>query len=147
MSEFVPDDFEAPLSFEGPGFRLEPLGPVHNERDYRAWTSSMEHIHATPGDWGDWPHPMELEESLSDLEKHAREFRDRQGFTYSVLDGQEVIGCLYIYPDREGDSDAYISSWVTESRAELDVVVWKAVTEWLESRWPFEAFRYAARPG
>ena len=28
---FVPDGFEVPLSFDGPGFRLEPLGPEHNE--------------------------------------------------------------------------------------------------------------------
>jgi hypothetical protein len=28
---------------------LEPLGPEHNEQDYDAWTSSMEHIAETPG--------------------------------------------------------------------------------------------------
>lgn len=147
MSEFVSQDFEPPLAFERPGFRLEPLGPVHNERDYQAWTSSMEHIRATPGEWGDWPRPMELEENLRDLEKHAREFAEREAFTYSVLDGQDVIGCLYIYPDKADGSDAYINSWVTESRAEMDSVVWRAVTDWLEVRWPFRAFRYTPRAG
>ena len=46
---FVPDDFDPPAGLELPGMRLEPLGPQHNERDHTAWSSSMEHIHATPG--------------------------------------------------------------------------------------------------
>jgi hypothetical protein len=142
---FVPAGFDPPTTFEGPGFRLEPLGPVHNERDHEAWTSSMDHIHATPGQWGTWPRPMTLEENMADMEMHAREFAERSAFTYSVLDGDEVIGCLYIYPDATGDGDAYVSSWVRESRAEMDVVVWRAVTAWLESSWPFESFRYAPR--
>lgn len=145
QERFVPDDFEPPESFEGPGFRLEPLGPEHNERDYEAWTSSMDHIHATPGGRHDWPHPMTLEENLRDLDKHAREFAQREAFTYSILDDDMVIGCLYIYPDTEGDSDAHVSSWVTGSRAEMDVVVWRTVSGWLERVWPFRRFRYADR--
>ncbi len=143
---FVPEHFVVPRSFQGPGFRLEPLGPEHNRRDYEAWSSSMDHIRATPGDWEEWPHPMTLEDNLGDLEKHAREFHDRQAFTYSILDGDEVIGCLYIYPDEESDTDAYVSSWVTESRAEMDTVVWRSVTDWLTREWPFREFRYADRP-
>lgn len=145
-TEFVPDDWDPPTSFEGPGVRLEPLGPVHNGRDFEAWSSSMAHIHATPGEWGDWPRPMSLEENLSDLEGHAREFVEKEAFTYSILDGDDVIGCLYIYPDENGPSDAYVSSWVTESRAEMDAIVWRAVSDWLSNHWPFEAFRYAERP-
>jgi hypothetical protein len=141
----VPTTSSPRVSFAGPGFRLEPLGPDHNQRDYEAWTSSMDHIHATPGDWSAWPHPMTLEDNLGDLDKHAREFSEREAFTYSILDGDEVIGCLYIYPDEDGYSDAYVSSWVTESHAEMDVVVWRAVTDWLRADWPFRHFRYADR--
>lgn len=142
---FVPDAFQPPKSFEGPGFRLEPLGPEHNERDHEAWMSSIDHIHATPGEWGDWPRPMTLEENMADMEMHAREFIERKSFTYSVLDEDDLIGCLYIYPDLDGSGDAYVSSWVRESRAEMDVVVWRSVTDWLESVWPFDTFRYAER--
>ncbi|MGA2014976.1 MAG: N-acetyltransferase, partial [Solirubrobacteraceae bacterium] len=46
---FVPDDYAVPLALTGPGFRLEPLGPQHNVADHRAWTSSIDHIRATPG--------------------------------------------------------------------------------------------------
>ena len=62
------------------------------------------------------------------------------------LDGDDVIGCLYIYPDKKGDSEAYVSSWVTASRAEMDVAVWRAVSDWLSADWPFRSFRYADRP-
>lgn len=142
---FAPDDFDPPTAFAGPGFRLEPLGPEHNERDHDAWTSSMDHIHATPGDWGSWPRPMTLDENMEDMKMHAGEFVAREAFTYSVLDGDDVIGCLYIYPDNKGDTEAYVSSWVRASRADMDEVVWRAVTAWLESDWPFESFRYAPR--
>jgi hypothetical protein len=143
---FVPDDFEVPARFEGPGFHLEPLGPVHNERDHGAWMSSIEHIRATPGmeSWS-WPTPMTLDENLSDLEGHAREFTDRDAFAYSVLDGDEVIGCLYIDPARDGDRDAEVRSWVSARRAEMDPVVWRSVNEWLLEHWPFDSFSYATR--
>lgn len=78
---FVPDAFEVPTSFDGPGFHLDPLSPAHNQRDYQAWTASMGHIHVTPGEWDSWPRPMSLEENMRDLERHAREFRDREALT------------------------------------------------------------------
>jgi hypothetical protein len=46
---------------------LEPLGPEHNEDDHEAWSSSIEHIRATPGFLdGRWPSPMTLEENRAD---------------------------------------------------------------------------------
>lgn len=145
---FVPDEFVAPTHFKGQGFQLEPLGPQHNERDHEAWMSSIEHIRATPGfeAGGDWPAEMDLEANLSDLEMHARHFVDREGFTYSILDGDDVIGCVYIYRSKEPDHDVRIRSWVTESRAEMDTVVFRSLTEWIRSTWPFENPQYAARP-
>lgn len=145
-SPFVPDSFIAPTTFEGDGFRLEPLGPVHNERDHEAWMSSIEHIRATPGwDAARWPQPMSLEANLKDLEEHAREFREREGFTYSILDGDEVIGCIYIYPPKVAGTDARVLSWVRQSRAQMDVVIWRAMSAWLTTDWPFENLDYDAR--
>ena len=98
---FVPADFEPPAGLVTERFVLEPLGPEHNESDHEAWSSSIEHIRATPGFDDRWPRPMTLEENLDDLERHARDFADRTGFTYTVLDPatRAVIGCVYIYPD------------------------------------------------
>jgi RimJ/RimL family protein N-acetyltransferase len=143
---FVPADFEPPLSFEGPGFRLEPLGPEHNERDHDAWMSSIDHIRATPGfPDGSWPSPMSLERNLEDLVRHAADFSDRTGFTYSILDGDAVIGCVYIYPMAHSDHDAEVSSWVRHDRADFDVVVWRSLSQWIGEAWPFVDPYYAAR--
>ncbi len=145
---FVPDDFDVPTSFGGPGFHLEPLGPEHNERDYAAWTGSIDHIRATPGfpDSGDnWPYPMSLEDNMGDMEMHARHFAERRGFTYSILDGDAVFGCVYIYPKRDAEGVASVSSWVTEDRADMDKVVYQSLLGWLK-KWPFESVEYDARP-
>jgi hypothetical protein len=145
---FVPDDFAVPRSLVCAEFRLEPLGPEHNEDDYRAWTSSMPHIRATPGFAGrTWPAPMTLAQNLGDLERHAADFAARSGFTYTVraAGSDEIIGCVYIYPAASGASVADVRSWVSADRASLDVVLYEAVSQWLRSAWPFTAVSYAPR--
>jgi hypothetical protein len=152
---FVPVDFAVPEGLTAEEFRLEPLGPGHNAADYAAWTASIGHIQATPGFAGrGWPHEMSLAENLSDLERHAQDFAERRGFTYTVLGTGtgHVIGCVYIYPPR-GESQggasagehAAVSSWVRADRAELDPVLYRTVRAWLERDWPFRSIEYAPR--
>ena len=83
---------------------------------------------------------MSLDENLVDLERHARDFADLSGFTYSVLDPEEdVVGCVYVYPAGDDGHDARIRSWVRASRADLDAPLRRAVGDWLTSDdWPFE---------
>ena len=148
MAEFVPPDFEVPRGLETSEFVLEPLGPEHNEQDYDAWTSSMEHIAETPGfPWGSWPRAMTPDDNRADLQRHADDFRNRTGFTYTVLDpgDRDVIGCVYIYPAREGQAEASARSWVRASHADLDAPLWRAVREWLKSDWPFASVEDAPR--
>jgi len=153
---FVPADFAVPDGLVAEEFRLAPLGPQHNESDYAAWTGSMDHIHATPGFIGrSWPHPMSIEDNLSDLEEHAQEFVERRGFTYTVLEAgsDEVIGCVYILRPKDqgtvggaqGRQRAKVSSWVRADRAQLDRVLYRAVLAWLERDWPFDSIEYAPR--
>ena len=149
VADFVPPDFDVPLGLETADFVLEPLGPERNEPDYDAWTSSMAHIASTPGyPDGSWPREMTRDENRADLERHARDFRTRKGFTYTVLDpaGRDVIGCVYIYPVSDSNYDACALSWVRASHAHLDTPLWRAVSEWLESDWPFADVKYAPRP-
>ena len=145
---FVPDDFAVPRELVTGEFRLEPLGPQHNAGDYEAWTSSMEHIRATPGfaGWG-WPNPMTPDDNLGDLRRHAEDFAARSGFTYTVLaDGDRVVGCVYIYPAEDGPPcAAAVRSWVRAARAELDVPLHDAVVAWLAEAWPFTVIHYAPR--
>jgi hypothetical protein len=145
---FVPPDFVVPSSLETPLFRLEPLGPQHNEADYEAWTSSIEHIRHTPGyPDGNWPDGRSLADNLRDLRRHADDFEHRRGFTYTVLDPvtADVIGCVYIYPDADGHGRPGVQSWVRASRADLDVPLWRAVSAWLETAWPFAGVSYGKR--
>lgn len=151
MSSFVPDDFAPPAGLDHPAFRLRPLGPEHNESDYAAWTSSLEHIRSTPGWHGrSWPRPMTTEENLADLERHSADFKARTGFTYTVLDPglgpSTVIGCVYIYPSHAPGYDAKIDSWVRAQDAGLDAVLYDAVRAWLREVWPFAHVDYATRP-
>jgi hypothetical protein len=100
---------------------------------------------------------MSLAENLADLEMHERDFENRTGFTYTVLDPESdrVIGCLYVYPLRRRDDDgraaepiagaASVRSWVRGDRAALDEPLWRVVSDWLEAEWPFERIEYAAR--
>jgi RimJ/RimL family protein N-acetyltransferase len=148
MAAFVPPAFDVPVRLETPEFVLEPLGPEHNEPDYDAWSSSIEHVRATPGfPYGSWPREMTREENRADLQRHADDFRARRGFTYTVLEpaSRDVIGCVYIYPVRDGAEDADARSWVRESHAHLDVPLWRTVSEWLAADWPFDSVRYAPR--
>jgi hypothetical protein len=148
VGEFVPSDFHVPRLLDTQSFVLEPLGPKHNDQDYAAWTSSMEHIRATPG-WEDssWPRDMTPDANLADLQRHADDFRNRAGFTYTVLDpaSRAVIGCIYIYPPPDGGHDARVLSWVRVSHAHLDTALWRAVSDWLASEWPFGHVEYAPR--
>ncbi len=133
----------------GPGYVLTPLGVEHNEADLRAWSSSVDHVHATPGFEGhSWPDdPMTLERNRDDLRRHAEDFAQRRGFTYSVLSdpGADVVGCVYIYPSALEGVDAAVRSWVRASRAELDEPLYRTVSEWLATEWPFRRFDYAPR--
>jgi RimJ/RimL family protein N-acetyltransferase len=145
---FVPTDFVAPTRLETDQFVLEPLSPQHNDSDYAAWSSSKAHIHATPG-WekSRWPDDRDIEANRADLERHADDFRNRAGFTYTVLDPvrSDVIGCVYIYPVPESDHDARVLSWIRADRAELDAVLWRAVSDWITADWPFASVDYAVR--
>ena len=140
---FVPEDFGRPRSLTGTSasgvvFRLEPLDVGHNARDHRAWTSSIEHIRASPGFAGrTWPRMMTLGDNARDLAGQAEAFGAGKGFTYTVLDrDDDVIGCVYIYPDEDGRHDVHVRSWVRADHAELDSVLRAAVAGWLRSAWP-----------
>jgi hypothetical protein len=146
---FVPAHFVPPAPPECDGFTLVPLCLDHNEGDLDAWSSSVDHIHATPGFAGHpWPdEPMTLERNARDLAGHASDFAHRRGFTYSVVStvGNEVIGCVYIYPSAKEDVEADVRSWVRASRAMLDTSVYETVLRWLRADWPFGTFDYAPR--
>ena len=94
-----------------------------------------------------WPAPMSLEENAADLVKHAQDFADRTGFTYTVLDpaSGDVIGCVYLYPPRRSGYDVDVRSWVRADHAGLDKPLHDLVRQWLADAWPFQRPDYAER--
>jgi hypothetical protein len=144
----VPEDSEVPEGLRTETFLLEPLDVRHNVSDHAAWTSSIEHIRATPGyPDGRWPRLMSLEENAADLARHARDFAGRKGFTYTVLDpgSGEVIGCVYLYPAGRDGYDVDVRSWVRADRAALDRPLYDVIRRWLAEQWPFSRPDYAER--
>lgn len=147
---FVPVDFDPPTSLATHQFHLEPLGPQHNQADHAAWMSSIEQIRSTPGyPDGSWPPPrgMTLEENLSDLRRHAEDYAQGAGYTFTVLDpgDHDVIGCVYLYPSASDDWDVTVQSWVRADRSSLDAPLAEAVTQWLATDWPWERVDHCGR--
>jgi hypothetical protein len=90
---------------------------------------------------------MTLAANLADLQRHAVDFAQRRGFTYTVIEkaGGDVIGCVYIYPVRSADHDADVRSWVRADSAELDEPLYAAVTNRLSADRPLRAVNYQPR--
>ena len=143
----TPPDFDVPDPPEHPKFRFEPLGPEHNVADLDAWSSSIDHIHATPGFRPDgWPERRyTVAENMADLEEHRDHHRRRIDFAWTVLDRADpgvVIGCVYLKPDPTGVADAEARSWVRADRVGLDHELRDHLRPWFTSRWPISV-RYA----
>ena len=149
-SAFVPDEFKVPDGNRTDLFVIEPLQEQHNESDYKAWTSSREHIKATPGLVGRrlWvDEDFSLEDNAASIAKHSMDFEQRAEFNYAVVDPGtgEVIGSVYIRPSSRDGYDADVRSWVRADRAELDKQLHDLVARWLADAWPFRKPDYAQR--
>ena len=146
---FVPDDFEVPSQLETEYFRLRMLSVDDVEKDYEAVIESRELLHKTFG--GTWPREgFTIEENLTDLERHQREFLNRKAFAYTVisLDESRVLGCLYINPpEEESGYIPYAVMWVRQTEYEkgLDEILFQTVKKWIKVRWPFEKILYPGR--
>lgn len=146
----VPADFPVPEPPRHPRFLFAVLGPEHNAADLEAWSSSINHIHTTPGFGPEgWPERTgTLEENRSDLERHRDHHQRRLDFAWTVLDPAQpetVIGCLYLKADPTGAADAEARSWVRADRAELDQELRDHLYPWLATAWPMRIRYQAAR--
>lgn len=143
----VPRSFSVPPPPPHPNFVFEVLGPEHNVADLEAWSTSIEHIHETPGfSAHGWPERVyTLKENLADLREHRDHHQRRIDFAWTVLDPmtrERVIGCVYLKPDPTGMAEAEARSWVRASSADLDLLLRQHLQPWFESEWPLHV-RYA----
>jgi RimJ/RimL family protein N-acetyltransferase len=155
---FVPPQFDVPPGIETEAFCLEPLTVEHVEVDFAALMSSRETLREWSG--SDWPSDeFTLEENRDDLERHDREHRQREAFTFTVLapDRERCLGCVYLTPLRweaeanrnalgeVGEDEAVVGFWVIDEqrRVALDRRLLAALRTWLAG-WPFASVSFAA---
>jgi len=147
---FVPDEFLVPQRVETQKYILFPLTTAVVEKDYEAVMSSTESLRQIFGPADDWPaETMTLADNYRDLERHHRDFEERQGFTYTVEspDGNRCLGCVYIYPTQRGEYDAQVYYWVRDSlKAEgLAEELGDFLHTWLQTDWPFQRPAFPGR--
>jgi hypothetical protein len=155
MPAFYPAAAPIPAGLRTNEFVLRMLRASDVELDYDAVISSREQLLLKSG--GTWPREgFTLQENLADLQAHERDFQERSGFTYTVMNltETECLGCVYIYPllallqrvhasperlARVGDYEARVWFWVRSSRLadHLDVRLLAALRRWLASEWAF----------
>ena len=147
---FVSDTFVAPMLLETDAFRLRPLRAADVDLDYKAVMSSLDHLQGVFGPRSGWPgRNLTRGENLRSLQGHEMHFRQRVGFTYTVVNLQETecLGCVYIYPSKLDKYDAEVVMWVTADASQkgLDGVLYDTTRKWLDNKWPFKKVVYPGR--
>ena len=115
---------QPPLGVVADQFVLESLDPQHDAQDHEAWSSSIEHIDDAGFPDGRWPRVMTLDENRADLERHARDFAARSGFTSTVIGPSDRRDRLRLHLSRpDGVHDAVVASWVCATHAGRDAAL------------------------
>ncbi len=144
----VPEDFKVPERLETVAFRIRPLTSAYVDLDYQAVMGSKDYLQGVLGR-PDWPGDLTWEEDLGALQMHEKEFRQRIGFVYTVLNHQETecLGCVYIYPSRLDEYDSETILWVTQDsyKKGLDQLLFQTVKDWIAESWPFDKVLYTGR--
>jgi len=142
------DNFNPPKKFEHSDFDLEVLSPLHNKMDFEAWNSSIEDLKGIFGPRNNWPEEVSsLEKNLKDLNNHLKEFKEKEAFTYTILNPQKdlCIGCLYIRPTNSKQHDCRVDFWFRNSHKNLEPNFYSWLNNWLVTDWGFENIAYPGR--
>ena len=149
---WLPAPLSIPQGLVGEGWRLRPLTVHDVVKDYDAVMSSRAQLWELFGPGSDWPlETLTLEQDLIDLAWHQKEFQLRTSFTYTLvsLDGERVLGCVYVMPPSPlaTDRDADVYHWVrsSERASGLDVELTRRLAQWFADEWPFERVAYPGR--
>lgn len=68
----------------------------------------------------DWPNGLTMEQNLSDLERHLREFEQQRSFAWIIRDFKGTyIGCAYLYPKLDGQAAATGFYWMASHENRL----------------------------
>ena len=138
---FVPEDFAVPAEHGNDRLRLRRLSVAVAQKDYEAVVETR--IRLRKSSQHGWPREgFTLDENIADLERHDREFGNREAFAYTVvtLDESRVLGCVYINPC-DVEHGALVRLWVRDSEQRLLAFLTTTVRAWLADVWPFADVR------
>ena len=86
---------------------------------------------------------------MLDMQTEKGRFKARTSFAYSVLtpDGSRERGSVYVSPSPVAGYDAVVRMWVTKAEydAGFDAELYKWVTNWIQTAWPFKKVVYPGR--
>jgi len=147
-SQFVPDLFMAPVSYESKPFYFRPLNHEVAEQDYEAVMSSQKSLQGIFGPDYNWPEStMTLLQSKASLQVHQQEFIANQAFAYSVLNNakDKCLGSVYIDPCKLSTYDCEVYFWIRDDSQDLEELLYQTVLTWLKHDWPFSKLAFPGR--
>jgi hypothetical protein len=162
LMKFYPPNAPVPDLLQTEEFLLRPLRPGDSALDYDAVIASQDLLRRRTG--GKWPHiGFSAKANRADLEQHAIDFRDRRGFTYTVLDPAQTrcLGCVYVDPlpenlrltqaavDNVASAGAYqalVSFWVRSDVVprDIDRYLLTELLQWLKTDFAFTRVVFAS---
>jgi hypothetical protein len=132
------DDRSPPREATLGPFTLTLLSPADVEEDFAVVIESADVLDKIFD--SDWPNGLTLERNLADLQRHEREFFEREAFAWLVRDSADgsYLGCVYVRPQLDAPRTAKIWSWMRRrpDRIELLSEFNGAFREWLTPHLP-----------
>jgi hypothetical protein len=117
----LPHGLRPPETWGGPGWLARPLCLTDAESDFEAVTASTDRLRGAMEPDSPWPHGLTLQENRVDLGWHEREFTLGHSYAWTVVEGERIVGCCYLYPADRAGSDAMAFWWVRSGHEALDM--------------------------
>lgn len=144
----IPPGIQPPRQFQFLELEFEALQPIHNELDFRAWTSCRGSLKGVFGPRNPWPDDVgSLEQNKKDLEKHWREFEAMEAFTYTILNSEKsfCVGCVYVRPTPIKNFQARVDFWFVEEYRHLSDSFFKGFQLLLNGQWGLDRVVFPGR--
>jgi hypothetical protein len=155
----IPRGFEPP-QLHHPRFDLRPLTPRYLDADFAAIMTTGNRLDGTmapPGRLGDVSQ-FTIENDITELHWHAREFSTRSSFAYIAVetgansaadatgDGRS-LGCAYVNPSEKAGFEAEVTCWGLwmEEEPDWDATFFEVIRDWVGTQWPFTQVVYPGR--
>jgi hypothetical protein len=114
-------DFETlqvPMSLTLGAYHLEILTGADVEVDFEAVTRSRSVLQGLFGPT--WPEGLTLEDNLTDLHWHHREFTAKRSFAWVIRDGAGTyLGCAYLFPAIGARGAGEAAYWMADTPERL----------------------------